>query len=251
MRTKLLGLCAAIGLGLGLTPAVEAVPVSMLAMKITDSAPPGLDAFQGWVDAGGFNEGVAGATDLVNNGLDFKDDFVDTNWADVLSVRVSMFSGGVEQAYVEFDAAGTSKTDFFTQANVSDSTWSDATGTGNFFSIAGDPGIDRHWFINNNYGGCGSDVGHLVVIDGDGSQPCSWETGRLGSVAGGSPNRAFLYSTASTEVNWNGSSVGVADVFAVFVTVDRPTSVDEPAPLALLGLTLSGLVAVRRRRRAA
>ena len=67
---------------------------TILAMKVSDLAPATasagyIDPWQTWGNGGGWNEGVAGATSLTNNGIDYMNSFVDTNWGDVLSVRVS------------------------------------------------------------------------------------------------------------------------------------------------------------------
>ncbi|ARE39966.1 hypothetical protein RGUI_1825 [Rhodovulum sp. P5] len=229
--------------------ASQANAASILAMKLSDLTPDAssagrLDAYSGWTDGTGWNEGVAGATDLVNNGIDYRNGSID--WAEVESVRVSMYSQGSEVAYVEFDAAGTTMTDFFAVANVSGSSWPDdlTTDVHNYFSIAGHTSNDRHWYINRNYGGCGSDVGHMVVLDGDGADACSWETTRTDDI--GLTNRGFLYSTLTTDTNWNntGGQVGVADVFAVHVTVGG--DVPLPASLVLMGTALGGLGAARR-----
>lgn len=240
------GFAAAIALTGLFAGAAQAVPVTQLAFKLSDSTPQ-LDAFTGWTNTGGFNEGTPAAQALINNGLDYKNGTLVDNWSNVLSVRVSFYTGGVEQAFVEFDGTGTTKNNFYTQANITSSSWTDTAGPANFFSIPGDATYSRHWFINNNYGGCGADTGHAVVIDA-GSQPCNWEQSRSPLV--GTDERAFLYSLASTEVNWNSASVGVADTFAVFMTTDQVVSVSEPGILTVLGLGLAGLgIANRRRRR--
>lgn len=239
---------AATALVLGMAAgSAGAAPVTDLIFKLSDNGTNQINAFTGWTNTGSFNEGNVTAQMLVNNGLDYKSSLVDAWPSDLLSVRVAFYSGGVEQAFIEFDPTGTTKNNFFTQANVTSSTWSDVTGPGNFFSIPGDPTYGRHWFVNNNYGGCASDTGHMVVLDGA-NLPCTWEGSRTSIL--GSANRGFLYSTASTEVNWNSGSVGVADVFAVFATYDVPTAVPAPAGVAFLGLGVSALgLALRRRTR--
>ena len=194
-----------------------------------------------WVVPGGVIEGVAGATDLTNNGIDYKDSWVDTNWGLVESVRVSMFNGGNEVSYVEFNAAGATKEDVFAKGNVTGSTWTDIAATSfNYFSTRGDNSIDRHWFMNQNYGGCSIDVGHMVVLDGArAGSPCFWEASRIGT---GSGTRGFLYADATTKTNWTTGSGGLAEVFAVSVTYDDGLSpVPLPASILLLGSAVGSL----------
>lgn len=251
MKSSIKTIMTGAALMFGIAQQAQSALVTDLVFKLSDSTPDAskLDAYTGWTNAGGFNEANATAKVLNDNGLDFKSTLVDTWPTDMTNVRVAMYSNGNEVAYIDFNPAGTTNTNFFASANVAGSNWTDLGDGGNYFSIAGHVEIDRHWFINNNYGGCGVDVGQLVVIDGDGSQPCGWERNRLGG-----NDRAFLYSTQPTEVNWNGSTtVGVADVFAVFVTRDTPPNnnngqVPAPATLALLGLGLGGMSRLRRKR---
>jgi hypothetical protein len=248
MKTLSPALLFAACLALGWVQLAHAVPTTILAMKLSDSTPStsDLDAFLGWRDAGGFNEGNAAAQLLIDNGLDYKNSIVDTDWASVLSVRVAMYRNGLEQKFIQF-SPGTSKINFFTAANVTASSYTDLGDGGNFFSIAGDSGIDRHWFINNNYGGCGNDVGQWVVLDRrTTSYVCGWEENRDHLV--GSADRGFLYAPGTQEANWNNANVGIADVHAVFVTIDIAQVIPEPETHALLaaGLGLLGFVARRR-----
>lgn len=232
------------------TAAAHASSVTRLVLKASDAlAAPGttvVDPYLDWANAGGVNEGVAGATSVANNGIDYKDSWVDTNWGDVDSVRVSMFSNSVEVAYLEFDAAGTSKTDFFALANLTSSSWTDTGVPNNFFSIEGSATNDRHWYVNRNWGGCGSDAGWMVVLDGRASPSyaCSWENDETGP---GSANRGFLYSAGSAVENFTTGNIGVADVFAVSVTT-------APVPVPASGLLLAGgigALVLRQRRKAA
>lgn len=95
------GIMVAVGASLGAVQVAEAVPTQVLAMKLSDSAAgvPRLDAQNGWVNAGGFNEANPSAQLLINNNLDYKASFVDA-WAGILGVRVSMYLNGVEQKFV-------------------------------------------------------------------------------------------------------------------------------------------------------
>ncbi len=235
--------------------AAQASSVTRLVLKASDaSAASGtsvVDPYLDWVNSGSVNQGVAGATSLSNNGVDYKDSWVDTNWADVQSVRVSMFSQSAEVAFMEFDAAGTTKSNFFAAANLTSSTWG-ASGpqspfTGNYFSIAGHSTIDRHWFVNQSYAGCPSDFGWMVVLDGraNPNYACSWENTRTDA---GSTTRGFLYSLETGLTDWQDGRVGIADVFAVSVTYDAA-----PIPVPASGLLLAGgigALALRKRRKA-
>lgn len=223
----------------------SAATTTTLLFKVTDNTSKSLDVYDGWITAGSFNEGVAGATDLTNNGVDYRNGAIDTDWATYETIRVSMYTGGTESAYIEFDAAGTAYDTFFAKANVIGSSWSDLTSvaTYNYFSIEGHLGINRHWFVNNNYGGCGRDAGHFIALDGQ-SGVCSWENGRSGA---GSPTTGFYYSNAATRVNWNTSAVGVADTFVVTASYET-SEVPLPAAGWLLMGSLAGLGALRRAR---
>ena len=70
-------------------------------------------------------------------------------------------SDGVEVADIDF-SPGTGKSDFFQPGNVTGSNYTDlGSFSGNFFSESGD--TERKWFVNENYGGCSSDTGWIVV----------------------------------------------------------------------------------------
>ncbi|RDC75241.1 hypothetical protein DLJ49_00340 [Rhodovulum sp. 12E13] len=252
MRT----IAAAAGLAALLAPPVQAATYDLLAMKVSDLAPATgsagrIDPYLDWTGTGGFNVGVAGATSLANNGVDYKDPFVDASWGDVLSVRVSMYSAGSEVAFIEFDASGTSKTDFFAPGNVAASSWTDLASAESFryFSIPGHDVENRHWFVHRQYGGCSNDAGWMVVRDGGTSDACAWMNDRSGAGLG---DRAFLYSAEDTAITYSsaGTSLAAADVFAVHVELaGTPPVVPGPAPAVLLVTGVAALGALRRRSR--
>jgi cysteine-rich repeat protein len=146
--------------------------------------------------------------------------FLSKYWNDggvaVNDARVHLYYAGELERHWRFAAAGTSKWSWFDSSRLLASSYDDLpAGPFNRFSIAGDnwKGTGRRWFINRNYDGCGSDNGWLIV-DTDGNF-CSWEANN------GSPAIRILYSSGSEYTNWSSATldgtIGVADVFAVFV----------------------------------
>jgi hypothetical protein len=148
----------------------------------------------------------------------------------VAKARVVLYNGEEEGQSVTFKipiASSTNITTWFTQANLTTSTWTDLTSTGiyNFFSIPGD--TLRKWYINKNYGGCGVDSGWMVITDGA-TEGCpyesQWSTLNANGVTGPGPaNTAaaslILYANQPTVVTWQTttSNVALATAMAVYV----------------------------------
>lgn len=261
---RLMLMIAGVGVFLSLAVASHATTVQRVVLKASDSSSPTgtvVDPYLDWINSVGVNEGVAGANSLTNNGIDFKDSWVDSNWGSVESARVSMYSAGVEVAFMEFMTAGTSKSNFFSLGNLTSSSWGttgfpgqdllNPYGSGQWFSTAGAVSNDRHWYVNNNWGGCGVDRGWFVVLDGTASPGyvCSWEDN--GVAALGSNTRGFMYSTlfggSPSHQNFNSSTIGIADTFAISVTYEVAV-IPLPASAALLLSAFGGLALIRRRR---
>ncbi|MDF2231411.1 hypothetical protein P2H44_02485 [Albimonas sp. CAU 1670] len=233
----------------------QAYMVDRVVLKVVDGSSSVIDAHLGWANAGGFNEGVAGAASLTQSTHDYKDSWVDdaTNWASVTEVRTAFYNAaGVELAYIAFDPTGETRVSFFSAANVLSSSWTDLTSVAhNYFSVAGDSGLDRHWFVETQYGGCANDTGHMAVLDYRASPVCGWET--TANAAIGDTSRGLVYAASSEDQNWTSGQVGYADVFAVTVTYDNGLPAPEvplPAPALLLAGGLAALGAAAGRRRA-
>jgi hypothetical protein len=127
----------------------------------------------------------------------------------VTQARVALYEGGVEVAFLRFNAAGSDRSNWFRLATLQASTWSDIAAQGqNFFQIQGAGNYGRHWFVNRTYGGCPADSGWLVV-NGTSERTCDWST-RVAPVA-------LMYARGTTFTNWNTyATVGLAEVMAVY-----------------------------------
>ena len=82
-----------------------------------------------------------------------------------------LYENGNEVVSLKLNATGTNRLDWFSQANLISSPWSDLTTAANvlYFNING--GWNRSFEISKSYESCQSDVGWLVVTGGN----CPWE----------------------------------------------------------------------------
>jgi hypothetical protein len=166
-----------------------------------------------WTGDATLNEDNSDYLDLTKDAAHYRNRFVNLSWSNeellTSEVRTVLYTAGESVRALTFSAEGTNKNSWFAQAKITDSSWTDITTQGkNYFTIPGDSGNGRHWFISRNYGGCGADSGWLIIDRGP--HPCSWETKR-------DPPISILYATTPTYQNWNSGSVAEAEVFAVFV----------------------------------
>ena len=96
---------------------------------------------------------------------------------------------------LKFNAKGSDKLNWFSFSRLNQSSWTDMkTQPNNYFSIHGDPGNGRHFFINSVYGGCPKDAGWMVITV---PPDCDWEKRFRPR------ENVILYSKLSGLTNWN------------------------------------------------
>ena len=144
----------------------------------------------------------------------FPASFWNMNGVTISEVRVHAYTGDTLAKFWKHDGVGSTSTSWFTNTKLTASSYSDLpAGPFNYYTIAGDGGNGRRWFINGNYGGCPADAGWLIVDSLP--EPCAWETNK------NAPQPRLLYAAGATKVTWeaavNANTIGVADVLAVFI----------------------------------
>ena len=127
-------------------------------------------------------------------------------------MSVTLYSGGVEKMYINFNGQATDKWLWFSSAKVTGSTSGDESSLMMAAQFALDPKLydKRHFLIHDVYNGCDADKGFLVVVDSPGdtcpffAEPAAWPR--------------FFYSNDpyGRFINWLNER-SVADVFIVFV----------------------------------
>ena len=108
-------------------------------------------------------------------------------------VRVVLYKNGSEVLSMSFNAVGTNRRNWFSQAKLLSSPWTDLKTASHLqhFDITGSH--KRYFEIANNYAGCLKDRGWLVVGNG----VCYWER------EGNSNSSSIRFSKLRTETNWN------------------------------------------------
>ncbi|XP_012941145.1 uncharacterized protein LOC101854267 [Aplysia californica] len=133
------------------------------------------------------------------------------DWQFIEEVVLAVYERGVIKQALTFDAAGTDYLSWFSPGNLKGAgKWEDLKEkTTNFFSIAGDAGLKRRFYINQIYLGCLADIGWFMAMDNP-LPPCQYEKH--------SSYPQFLYSSGTGRMTWSSSGeLAQADVMAVFV----------------------------------
>ncbi|XP_069121387.1 uncharacterized protein [Argopecten irradians] len=132
-------------------------------------------------------------------------------------VKYAFFNDGQETAYVVFNAMDSTKTSFFSAANIIASNYSDLTTSSPLYcSITGD--TVRQFAVTDVHGGCTADYHWMLVMDvGATSKPCGFDQDVT-------TRPYFLYSNGTTSVvpdsaasTWNSAEFPSANVMGLFV----------------------------------
>jgi hypothetical protein len=175
----------------------------MQVYKYTSGTPT--DAWTAW-NGTGANTSDDSNMNPQDGGL-FVSPFISTIWSTIAptQARVDVCDNGSITNFINFNSAGTTKIDWFTQARIQQTSFSGITGgTYNFFGIQGDNVSIRRWFINRTYGGCDIDTGYLCVVN-RGVGGCAWETDNFNHVLSDefTPGRPLTYSTVNLNRHYN------------------------------------------------
>ena len=115
----------------------------------------------------------------------------------IFQVRIALYKNGSEVLSMLFDAVGTNKLNWFSQAKLLSSPWSDLKTASSLqhFDIIGS--VQRYFEISSRYNNCSTDVGWLEVGNG----VCRWERN-------GSNSSNILFSKLNVSNNWNNFGKG-------------------------------------------
>ncbi|XP_033724570.1 uncharacterized protein LOC117314611 [Pecten maximus] len=168
------------------------------------------------------NDAVSAAQTLTTSPSSHYKDGLAEIWTEdftlVEQVKYAFFNDGEEKAYVVFKAMDSTKTSFFSAANIIASKYTDlSTSSPLYCSIAGD--TIRHFTVTDAHGiGCTSDYHWMLVMDaGVTNKPCGFDQDVT-------TRPYFLYSSGTTSVNpdsgestWNSAGFPSANVMGLFV----------------------------------
>ncbi|XP_033633182.1 lymphocyte antigen 75-like [Asterias rubens] len=189
----------------------EAEPLEDWTLVFKHARSSGINLVDLWSGSGTYNDGSASAQIVTSTADHYKSSAAnnyDTN--SIEYVKFAFYtSGGSEVMSMTFNAANTDKTSWFSSGQLLYAPYTDIyTASKNYFSLAGDTGLQRAFFINSYYGGCSIDAGWACVKDTGSSTACSWD--------GYYTKPFFVYSTASTYTSYQSGSRSFPEIMAIF-----------------------------------
>ncbi|XP_033109083.1 uncharacterized protein LOC117110475 [Anneissia japonica] len=170
--------------------------------------------YTGFVNGTGTSETEEAAS--FKSPINFRLHYIFEHWSflPIMQVKLTLFSKSADELVsLIFDGVDSTKTSWYAVDKLITSPWKDLTTETicNFFSIYGLVEINRiyrRFYINNNHGGCLSDMGWLLVIENLGLG-CGWEN---------VPDLpAFLYSSSDVKQKWSTGSIGRAYIMTVHI----------------------------------
>ncbi|OWF56765.1 Hemicentin-1 [Mizuhopecten yessoensis] len=177
------------------------------------SISPASSVYDLWTGTYTLNEFTTSAHSFAASTSTYKSSLVDS-WSSYYftAVRVSMYTSGVETAYVVFDAHGSDKSSWFDCDRILYTNFQDLnrrTSSLVYCSIAGDTSASRRFFIEYTYSSCGTAGGWIGVFEGS---SCSYDNKATSPFA--------MYSDASPARYEYNDNMAIADVFVISVAMD-------------------------------
>ncbi|XP_060085256.1 uncharacterized protein LOC132564627 [Ylistrum balloti] len=174
---------------------------------------PASSVYNLWTGTYTLNEFTTSAHSFAASTATYKSSIVDS-WTSyyIKAVRVSMYTSGVEQAYIVFDAHGSDKSSWFDCDRILYTNYVDLnrrTSPPHYCSIAGDSSQNRRFFIEYTYSSCDTAGGWIGVFEGSSCNYDNKATSPFAMYSDASPNRY--------EYNIN---MAVADVFVISIAMD-------------------------------
>ncbi|RUS68391.1 hypothetical protein EGW08_023847 [Elysia chlorotica] len=135
-----------------------------------------------------------------------------------MEVLLGVVDGGKLVKTAVFKGDHTSYMNWFSESHYINSSWPDLKGQHTHtYSIKGDEGHGRRFFINHNYNGCSNDAGWLVVVDSLTAGSCAWEKDESFPV--------IKYAAAENFENWSTGNIRNAQALVMFVKYSSAESI--------------------------
>lgn len=184
----------------------------VMAFKLGSNAEQ-MDLYQKFTSGGDMNVDDAKAKDPKDPSKHYRSHVLDTfmklNAAGRVKIEIYKAEKVVKQITFRSNAGDAKEMKWFSVDNVISSSWAGIKKgmTSNFFSVVGDDGAKRRFFIQHNYDGCGVDSGWLVA-KGKPNGPCPWENDPA------DPAPFIYYSPTDNNAKWQDNDKAIANNMA-------------------------------------
>ncbi|XP_052233684.1 uncharacterized protein LOC127846468 isoform X4 [Dreissena polymorpha] len=193
------------------TPA-QSYPFEVLLKGVAGA--PGPDLYQLWHSSQTLNTDKPLASHLTTEYNGHYKPGTSNNWNSKCfdQIRVSIYNGGVEKAYILFNATGSTKENWFTSDRIISSTWTDLkTTTKELMSLSGDANTGREFYISGHTspGDSCDSFGWMMIST---KATCFYEAGDA--------KPTFYYAPGTGLANWAMNNPLTGDLFVI---QGRPT----------------------------